>query len=664
MLYPFGRYIGRLFSAGQAIGGLVPPSFGTGSTNVPGKFVILAGQSNATGQGLTSELSAAHLFVTASYPNVVIHRDKYATLVGDPITWLHFADEPVQPRDPASHGGARTTFGCELTLARLLDTNSPGQNWSIAGIAMNGSGMQDNWSVSASYPVNDNGDGNLFAQMCQYSRDWVSSSSLAGTNTVLNGMVWMQGENDSQTTAKAAKYAQELGDMLAGMRAQLGAFPFVYSRYGAQQTASVSTAGSASLRSQQLYASTILPWTTMVDTDDVTTNGSGGGLHFDAEGQYMLGARFGQALLSASQTTTLSVSLVASTASIQTSAAYSYALNITNGGANPASSVNAWVLLPPGSAYVSTSGAGWTATPSGSNVAVLIQTASLAPGAGPQVTINLTAPGSIGNSAVSASANLVASNVQSLSAASSAIPLTLAPATQDATSLKFIPQSRAEYTTLGLLPPSSIWPMQETTGSLIDANGIVNLAPTGTLLNYRGTVPGWSSKAIGILSTSTGINGGWKNTTTVPAPQNPGSSMAALFYLQPNVATGSNAGFVEYQSGGSLAIRYTTTGLSQLRMNGGTTNGTHQTSGSVHAWMITWDRTGRNAAAYSDLDKMIGVFGDITGIGFSFGSTFGNASVSSSYVYGALWTGSDAETFTSGNVKSMMTTLGWTVGWT
>jgi hypothetical protein len=47
-----------------------------------------------------------------------------------------------------------------------------------------------------------------------------------------------------------------------------------------------------------------------------------------------------------------------------------------------------------------------------------------------------------------------------------------------------------------------------------------------------------------------------------------------------------------------------------------------------------------------------------------FGATLGNNPVSSSYLYGSMWTGSDAETFTSGNVKTMMTTLGWSPTWT
>jgi hypothetical protein len=206
--------------------------------------------------------------------------------------------------------------------------------------------------------------------------------------------------------------------------------------------------------------------------------------------------------------------------------------------------------------------------------------------------------------------------------------------------------------------------MQETTGSLIDVAGVVNLAPTGSLLNYRGSVNGWSSKAVGVLQNSVGVGWGWKNTTTVPAPQNPGSSVVILGYIQVDLATGGTAGIIEYQSGGSLAMRMASVNLPQLRMNGGTAAGTHIASGSVIPFVLSWDRTNQRVIGYTDKDKMVGVWGAITGIGMGFGATLGNNPVSSSYLYGSMWTGSDAETFTSGNVKTMMTTLGWSPTWT
>ncbi|MCB9297735.1 MAG: DUF11 domain-containing protein [Lewinellaceae bacterium] len=76
-------------------------------------------------------------------------------------------------------------------------------------------------------------------------------------------------------------------------------------------------------------------------------------------------------------------------------AGFSYSLDVNNAGPSAATSITVSDNLPGGVGFVSASGAGWSCGESGG--AVTCTCASLGVGAAPTITINVTAPGSVGN---------------------------------------------------------------------------------------------------------------------------------------------------------------------------------------------------------------------------------------------------------------------------
>ena len=99
-------------------------------------------------------------------------------------------------------------------------------------------------------------------------------------------------------------------------------------------------------------------------------------------------------------TADLSVSKSDSADPVNATASFSYTVSVSNAGASTATSVSVSDTLPAGVGFVSASGTGWTCGESGR--VVTCTRASLAVGAAPNITINVTAPsngGSITNNA-------------------------------------------------------------------------------------------------------------------------------------------------------------------------------------------------------------------------------------------------------------------------
>ncbi|MCB0595114.1 MAG: DUF11 domain-containing protein, partial [Phaeodactylibacter sp.] len=76
-------------------------------------------------------------------------------------------------------------------------------------------------------------------------------------------------------------------------------------------------------------------------------------------------------------------------------AGFSYSLDVNNAGPSTATSISVSDNLPAGIGFVSASGTGWSCNES--NGVVTCTRASLSVGAAPTITINVTAPGSVGN---------------------------------------------------------------------------------------------------------------------------------------------------------------------------------------------------------------------------------------------------------------------------
>lgn len=105
----------------------------------------------------------------------------------------------------------------------------------------------------------------------------------------VKGMLWMQGEADCRDEAKASAYAQNLTNLVLAARADFGAdaMPFVAGRVNPPY------AFTNLVRAAQV--SCALPGYAYIDCDDLPKNPDN--LHYNTDGQVLLGQRFAQAVL-------------------------------------------------------------------------------------------------------------------------------------------------------------------------------------------------------------------------------------------------------------------------------------------------------------------------------------------------------------------------------
>ncbi len=265
----------------------------------PVRIFVVAGQSNAVGAGaaasqLPTELLAPQRDVRFWFeigPADGVHDLAMRVSSGGKFVPLaHQTDASAR-----TFGGAIDGFGPELRLGRAL-ADSQGDDVAIVKFAFNGSSLASDW--------NSDIPGSLYGQMIRRVRLARTSLELAGHPTSIGGVLWMQGESDAASSDDAWLYAERLTKLITRARADLGhpTLPFVIGRVDAH----IDSAEGYSLpyvnviRQQQQFVATNVPYTSLVDTDDLTLTADH--LHFDWKGELDLGLRFASEYLASAST--------------------------------------------------------------------------------------------------------------------------------------------------------------------------------------------------------------------------------------------------------------------------------------------------------------------------------------------------------------------------
>lgn len=222
------------------------------------KVFILAGQSNMDGRADIKDLPAE---LKTSPANVRIFR------VGK---WVE-----VTPLAEAKQ------FGPEFAFAHAIGKALPKETVGIVKFALGGTSL-DMWGA----PGYDKKD-------CLYQRMMaLVKAALATGNVEVAGVLWMQGESDAEKKELGEAYAANFAGLIARLRQDLNApnLPFLFGQI------QVPTRGfdykDAVLKAQADTAVKVHD-TAFVSTDGLPQKPDH--LHFNAEGQTGLGARFAEA---------------------------------------------------------------------------------------------------------------------------------------------------------------------------------------------------------------------------------------------------------------------------------------------------------------------------------------------------------------------------------
>ena len=267
----------------------------------PVGIILLAGQSNMEGKGNFEALSDDDKLRVAQAGLTVLFTRSLAEPI--PLTF-------TRGRDRGDKYGFTSFFGPELFLGVELAERHPRKRYiflktSRGGTALYGAWNPD-WSADKAAEVERAGEKRtvqLFQNHLRQVRQTTARLEASGTPYRIEGVFWLQGENDAGKEVSARSYEDNLRNLIASYRRELDSpdLPFVIgqinSRYGrfreegpaivraAMETVADDTANTAIIRT---VASP--PWDDFPKHDD--------NVHYNTAGQIAWGTAFAQAYAS------------------------------------------------------------------------------------------------------------------------------------------------------------------------------------------------------------------------------------------------------------------------------------------------------------------------------------------------------------------------------
>lgn len=188
--------------------------------------------------------------------------------------------------------GETTQFGPEIILGNRLakfHSDEEGTRVAIIKYANGGTNLHTQWKAGGD--ATSTGDGTDYVAFQQTVTGGLAALAAAypGAQVDIEAMVWMQGESDADAT-NAGLYQSRLTAFIADVRATFGAsLPFVIGRLSSGQTY-IPAQHLETVRAAQDAVAAADPLTAIISTDGFAMNGDL--LHFSADGQQELGARF------------------------------------------------------------------------------------------------------------------------------------------------------------------------------------------------------------------------------------------------------------------------------------------------------------------------------------------------------------------------------------
>jgi hypothetical protein len=227
--------------------------------------------------------------------------------------------------------------------------------------------------------------------------------------------------------------------------------------------------------------------------------------------------------------------------------------------------------------------------------------------------------------------------------------------TQDASSLRYVPASTAEWQTLlsgtGLNAPSSIWLCQEASGSLADSGSAGRTITVSGTPAYRAAATGWSRTGIKPADASATDYG----TATIPDVATTSFLLLQMFSL--NTVAPALRGFNRIGSGlASSHFPFLTAGNKIVTIADANSAGGQVTQAGTFIIITKLDRSRLEFAAYTQNEKLAPTWS--APAANTTLTLFGNASgaLDATMVYAALWTGTDAE-MSDAQVQALLDSL-------
>lgn len=241
----------------------------------PVKLFLLGGQSNMDGCGRWNELPE-NLRVTPANVRIWDNKTKEWKKIGEDSTAI----------------ARKLQFGPELVFSHRLSAAFPGHEIRLVKTSAGGTSLALGWLPEKN---------KMYPRFIANYQNALADLKKSGHAVETAGMLWMQGEGDSDTIERAEAYAKNLGILLADVREKTGnaKLPVVMGRISSsllKETPWNFDHAPIVQKAQEAVATKDAD-TYLVQTDDLTTLRDN--THFDTAGQTALGERMAAEMLKA-----------------------------------------------------------------------------------------------------------------------------------------------------------------------------------------------------------------------------------------------------------------------------------------------------------------------------------------------------------------------------
>ncbi len=249
---------------------------------------LLGGQSNGNGRADAAQLVAP---LNAAQTDVRFYWHR--TQAADNVGWL-LEDQWIDLAPGSGHGTGEPVyekeFGTEVSFGRAMADAKPTENIAIIKYTHGGTTLDSSWSAT----------GTQYTTFVPTVQAALSALTTAGHTYALRGMLWVQGETDSNDATGSDNYQTNLTNLVTRVRTDLNSgqtFPFVLSTLSNSQYADIATVGSGpyKVRQAQETVAAADPTVGIVITDGYSVRSDV--IHFDHTALVTLGENLATQML-------------------------------------------------------------------------------------------------------------------------------------------------------------------------------------------------------------------------------------------------------------------------------------------------------------------------------------------------------------------------------
>lgn len=238
------------------------------------KLFLLAGQSNMDGCGRWNELPEEFRQAPANV-RIWDNRESKWVTIGEDTTAI----------------ARKKQFGPELAFAHKLSKAFPDHDIALVKTSAGGTKLQNHWLPGKS----------MYERLTRNYQNAAADLQKSGINCEISGMLWMQGESDSETLEMANAYEQNLTDMIRDVRQKTGKehLPVVMGRISSSLLKKTpwNFEHARVVQKAQENVAAADPDVSIIHTDQLSTLQDN--THFDTKAQLTLGGEMADLIIKA-----------------------------------------------------------------------------------------------------------------------------------------------------------------------------------------------------------------------------------------------------------------------------------------------------------------------------------------------------------------------------